>query len=518
MHLRAAIIVAVILSGMLAPAFVLAQRGQQASLTGQVTDDTGAVLPGARVTISSPQLIGGARSDVADERGTYRFAALMPGTYLVVATHEGFANTQRESVEVGVGMEATVDMRLPVAGTEVTVDVEGVVPAVDVRSASWPATLQRPFLDHAPVPLSRSVVDLVELAPGISRGVAWGGPAFVMKLSRDGTDSNDPAIGFPDAGPRVNWTDSIQVVSVGAPAEYGEFTNARINVVTRSGSNRYSGLGEFWATGPQWTQSNREGLPQGAFRPAESLEWWNLSGQVGGPVLRDRAWFFGGADYFRQSYRSFGYTGPRPQDEPLYVQSEPRLLLKLSTAPASGLRVEGFVERLDGSTRNENAGPSVAPEARSSTQYPQAFYNLRTTWQMGERTLLEARYGGFNGRRTSGPASEEGKNGPAPHRDQATQVNSVNVQSFGETTSRVHAGRVVMTHQVEGGFGRGHELRAGLEYEHTSRIQEQRYPGDMLFLDRDGQPELVWIWPGAITRPSFESHESVRAGHLAADR
>ena len=83
-------------------------------------------------------------------------------------------------------------------------------------------------------------------------------------------------------------------------------------------------------------------------------------------------------------------------------------------------------------------------------------------------------------------------------------MNSVNVQSFGETTSRVHAGRVVMTHQVEGGFGRGHELRAGLEYEHTSRIQEQRYPGDMLFLDRDGQPELVWIWPGAITRPSFD--------------
>ncbi len=505
MPMRAVIAVVVVVAGMLDPAVVRAQRGQQASLAGTVTDDTGAVLPGARVTISSPELIGGARSLIADERGTYRFAALLPGTYLVVATHAGFATTQRANVEVGVGMEATVDLRLPVAGTEVIVTVDAVVPAVDVRSASWPATLSRPFLEHTPVsPLTRSVVDLVELAPGISRNVAWGGPAGVMKLSRDGTDSNDPSIGFPDAGPRVNWIDSIQVVSVGAPAEYGEFTNARINVVTRSGANRYSGLGEAWTTGPQWTQSNRGGLPEDTFRPAETLEWWNVTGQAGGPVARDRAWFFGGFDYFRQSYRAFGFTGPRSEDEPAFTQQEPRLLAKLSVAPTSALRIEGFVERLDGSSRNDNAGPSVAPEARSSSQYPQAFYNLRATWQLGARTLLEGRYGGFNGRRTSGPASEEGRNGPAPHRDQATQVNSVNVQSFGQTVSRVHAGRAVITHQIEGGLGRGHELRAGLEYERTSRVQEQRYPGDMLFLDRDGQPELVWIWPGAITRPSLD--------------
>ena len=504
MHLRAAIIVAVILSGMLAPAFVLAQRGQQASLTGQVTDDTGAVLPGARVTISSPQLIGGARSHVADERGTYRFAALMPGTYLVVATHEGFATTQRASVEVGVGMEATVDMRLPVAGTEVTVDVEGVAPAVDVRSASWPATLQRPFLDHAPVPLSRSVVDLVELAPGISRGVAWGGPAFVMKLSRDGTDSNDPAIGFPDAGPRVNWTDSIQVVSVGAPAEYGEFTNARINVVTRSGSNRYSGLGEFWATGPQWTQSNREGLPQGAFRPAESLEWWNLSGQVGGPVLRDRAWFFGGADYFRQSYRSFGYTGPRPAGRAALRTKRASVVAEALDGAGvrpSRRRVRRAPRRLDAQRERRAQRCAGGP-----LEYPVPAGLLQPAHDVADGRAHTARSALRRRQRAPhvGASVGRGQNGPAPHRDQATQVNSVNVQSFGETTSRVHAGRVVMTHQVEGGFGRGHELRAGLEYEHTSRIQEQRYPGDMLFLDRDGQPELVWIWPGAITRPSFD--------------
>ena len=500
MHLRAAITAVVIVSGLLAPANVRAQRGQQASLTGTVTDDTGGVLPGARVTISSPQLIGGARSHVADERGTYRFAALMPGTYLVVATHEGFAIAQRASVEVGVGMEATVDMRLPWRARKSQWTSKGwrqpwtCAAPPGRRRCSGPFSITRPSVE----PLDR----------GPRRTRAWHRPW--RRVGRSGVRDETvarwhrrqrPGDWVPRRGPegeldRVHpgglcWgsrrvrgvhqrphqrrhqvrdpTSSPALANSGRPDRSGRSPTARDCRRARSGPARRSSGG---------TCQDRSGDRCSATGPGSS----EVSTTFGSPTVRSAS-----RDHL-------------PEDEPIYTQSEPRVLLKLSTAPASALRLEGFVERLDGSTRNDNAGPSVTPEATSSTQYPQAFYNLRATWQMGARTLLEARYGGFNGRRTSGPATEEGKNGPAPHRDQATQVNSVNVQSFGETNSRVHAGRVVLTHQTDGGFGRGHELRAGLEYEHTSRIQEQRYPGDMLFLDRDGQPELVWIWPGAIAR------------------
>ena len=142
----------------------------------------------------------------------------------------------------------------------------------------------------------------------------------------------------------------------------------------------------------------------------ETLEWWNLSGQVGGPVLRDRAWFFGGVDYYRQSYRSFGFTGPRTEDEPIYTQSEPRVLREaVDRTDIRACASRGSSSASTARRVNDNAGPGVTPEATSSTQYPQAFYNLRCTWQLGARTLLEARYGGFNGRRTSGPASEEAR-------------------------------------------------------------------------------------------------------------
>ena len=221
-----------------------AQRGQQSGLGGTVTDATGAVLAGVQLTISSPQLIGGPQTTKSDATGLYRFPALLPGAYALTAMHPGFERLERSGIELPVGIAVTLDVRLHLTPVETRVDVEGVVPAIDVQSSSSPATIERALLENLPTPLSRLIVDVAELVPGLTRGVAFGGPALVMPVSVDGTSNNDPNIGFPAMNPSINWLDSMQVVSVGAPAEYGENTNARINLVTRSGSNRLSGLGE----------------------------------------------------------------------------------------------------------------------------------------------------------------------------------------------------------------------------------------------------------------------------------
>ena len=97
----------------------------------------------------------------------------------------------------------------------------------------------------------------------------------------------------------------------------------------------------------------------------------------------------------------------------------------------------------------------------------------------------------------------EGRSGPAPHFDQATRVNTVNVQDFGETTSRVESAQAGLTKYFEGFGAKSHDVKIGLEHERTRRVQTQRYPGDMLFLDRDGLPELVRLWAGQTSRPSI---------------
>jgi len=485
------------------PPYAAAQLGQGASLTGTITDETGAVLPGAKLTTSSPQLIGGPRTTQSDAAGVYRFSTLPPGSYTLTATNPGFEQVVHSGIELPVGLALTVDVRLRLTSLASRVDVEGVIPAIDVRSSSSPARIDRAILENLPAPLGRSITDIAELAPGVTSGVAFGGPAFVMPVSADGTNLNDPAIGFPSAGPRINWTESIQVVSVGAPAEYGENTNARINVVTRSGANRYSGLGEYWTTGPRWTDSNRKSLPPGMFQPIEILEWRNVAGQIGGPAIRNRIWYFSGLDYYRFAYRPPSFTGPRPAAEPAASTREPRLLIKLSTAPAATMRLEGFVEHDNGRSLNDNVGIGVPPEAVSSTRYPSSIYNLRYTWRANDRTIVEARYGGSHADRENGPASDDARNGPAPHFDQATRVNSVNVQSFGETRIRVNAAQFALIRHVDGFGAKSHDVKVGLEHERTRRTQSQRYPGDTLYLDRDGAPELVWFWAGATTRPSF---------------
>jgi outer membrane receptor protein involved in Fe transport len=167
------------------------------------------------------------------------------------------------------------------------------------------------------------------------------------------------------------------------------------------------------------------------------------------------------------------------------------------------MRLEGFIERHDGRSYNGNAGPDVGPEAVSNNRYPERLYNLRYNWTPSDRWLLEARYGQFESLLESGPATEEGRNGPAPHFDQATRVNSVNVQQFGATEVSVRTTQLTLTKHIAGFAAVSHDVKAGLEHESASRIQSWRYPGDMLFLDRDGQPELVRIWPGETTRPSY---------------
>ena len=496
-------LLAVVLIFACPPSYAAAQLGQDASLTGTITDDTGAVLAGAKLTTSSPQLIGGPRTTQSDANGFYRFQTLPPGSYTLIATQAGFEQVVRRDIELPVGLALTVDMRLRLSAIESRVDVEGLVPAIDVQSSASPTSIDRTILENLPAPLGRSITDVAELAPGITSGVAFGGPAFVMPVSADGTDLNDPVLGFPSPGPRINWTESIQIVSVGAPAEDRRKHQCPHQRRDPIGVEPLRRSRWYWTTGPRWTDSNRGSLPPGMFRPTEILEWRNAAAQLGGPAIRNRVWYFAGVDYYRFGYRPSSFTGPRPSNEPASSTREPRLLAKLSTAPTATMRLEGFVEHDNGRSLNDNVGLGVPPEAVSSSRYPSRAYNVRYTWQASDKTSVEAHYGGFHADRENGPASEEARNGPAPHYDQATRVNSVNVQSFGETKTRVNSAQFALTRHVDGLGAKSHDVKVGLEHERTRRTQSQRYPGDTLYLDRDGEPELVRFWAGATTRPSF---------------
>ena len=156
------------LVALVTPMPALAQRGQDAGLVGTVRDALGAVLNAATVTVASPQLIGEPQTAKTDSNGGYRFSFLPAGVYEIAAEQSGFRKA-RSGVALLPGLTFTVDFEMDVSGVVEAVRVAAPAPIVDVRASSSPTLIDRPLLEN--LPLSRTVTDLVSLAPGVIQNV-----------------------------------------------------------------------------------------------------------------------------------------------------------------------------------------------------------------------------------------------------------------------------------------------------------------------------------------------------------
>src|SRR4051812_15294589 len=152
---------------------LLAQAVQTSTLTGTVKDSTGAVLPGVTVNVSSPQQVGGVQTSVTDAQGVYRFPALRPGTYLMDVSLAGFKTVKQSDIKLVVGTTATLDVTLPVASVSETVQVLAESPIVDVKSSASPTQITTAMLEN--LPTGRFQPDIINLTPGVTSNVAFGG-------------------------------------------------------------------------------------------------------------------------------------------------------------------------------------------------------------------------------------------------------------------------------------------------------------------------------------------------------
>src|SRR4026208_36685 len=151
---------------LLTPLPALAQIGQTATLTGTVTDSTGAVLPGVTITVTSPVLIGGSLAVTPDSAGSYRFPALPPGRYIVTAELSSFKKWEQEA-RLELGQTITLDAKMEVGGMSETVNVRGESSTVDVKSSTAQKNLTTDVMENIPF-TSRFGPGAVLLAPGVN--------------------------------------------------------------------------------------------------------------------------------------------------------------------------------------------------------------------------------------------------------------------------------------------------------------------------------------------------------------
>jgi len=276
-----------------------AQR-QTGSLSGLVIDKEANPLPGATVTISGPSLLG-VNTYVTSDTGLFRFPSLLPGEYEVRAEMPGFKTTIRKGLFVSVGKTTDITIELEVAAIEEEITVTAASPVVDVESSKVSVNYSAQFL--ASIPMNRDLYDIQNSIPGaISESVEYrrtssilGGTVRSQLYALDGVPLNDPATFYSMANINVDVYEEIEFEMGAHPAEVGQTDSTYINIVSKSGGNKFSGGATLYYIGKGFGEDlyTKEQMTAFGVNPPEKFtDSKDFSANIGGPILQDRIWFF----------------------------------------------------------------------------------------------------------------------------------------------------------------------------------------------------------------------------------
>jgi hypothetical protein len=338
----------VVLAVVLSPAIGFAQS----AIAGLVTDTTGAVLPGVTVEARSPALIEQVRTATSDASGRYRIEDLRPGTYQVHFALPGFSAFVREGIVLESNFTATINAQMRVGGLEETVTVSGASPVVDVQSTMSRTVLSKEQLET--LPSGRSYQSLAATIPALGSAlagrfdvggstqmwqgtvVAYGSLSGDMALEIDGMNVSSILSTGQISGIYHNQSAyeemSYQVVAGSAESQTG---GVRINMIPRQGGNRFTwdAVITYSDENLQSENNDAELMAKGLVVPPNLYRTRDYNFSIGGPIKRDRVWFFfspriwGAQNYILNQYFP---DGSPARDESLLQSYTTRITAQLS--------------------------------------------------------------------------------------------------------------------------------------------------------------------------------------------
>jgi len=297
-----------ILTAFLCVGLVNGQSGTS-GISGTISDQTGAVVPGASVKITNPAT-GFSRSTTTNDDGRFSFVSLPPATYKLEVEAKGFKKLVNNSVQALVDSPLDLNLGLETGDVSAVVDVTGgsIESITNTTDASVGNNFVPAQIAELPTDLRR-ITDLLTLQPGVTRdGYVAGGRSDQANITLDGVDINDQQTGGRSGGGDLaqgsalrSTTESVEefrITTLGANANQGRSSGAQISLVTKSGTNDFRGS-VFYFNRPTLGSANRffnnragskpDGTP---VRPRPKLDRQVFGGAVGGPILKDRLFFF----------------------------------------------------------------------------------------------------------------------------------------------------------------------------------------------------------------------------------
>jgi outer membrane receptor protein involved in Fe transport len=453
-------------------------------LRGFVKDDTGGVLAGVTVEASSPSKIGGAAVEVTDGQGLYRFENLPLGEYSIRYTLQGFGTVVHDGVRVEVGRTIQVDAQLKVGNVEQSITVTGESPVVDALHSGISSNINQEMLQNIPS-ARQSYFDIVTYTPAVrinqvpndSRFIIFGSSSDQNQFQYDGVDISAVSNGGVWDFPSPDIMQEVQVNAIGASAEFHDFQGGVVNIVTKAGSNTYRGTGSFYIIPPGLVGNNT---------PNEQFPYkvhYNQQGtfELGGPIKKDRAWFYGILPTSRGLTTTVGVDPKLDKQGGHNYKPFAKGTVRLSQH--DNLNV-GF---------NNNmfcCGATASRTAPLITQTVEHGHNPVLTSQythtFQSATLLEVRAGGIYIRDNFTPYSDDFT---TPGRtDQATGVSSVN----GQTGSKQFHNRTTidasLTHSASDFLKGSHDFKFGVQTAYATQRTVAIEFGNVLFTDLNSAP------------------------------
>ena len=497
---------------------ITSAQGLTGALIGTVKDAQGGVLPGASVIVSSPAIIGGTLAMTTSEKGQLRFPALPPGSYALSVELPGFAAYREDGIQIGAGATLERTIVLTITGRAESVVVEGTGSRIEARGAGFGSRTSSEDLRAIPARRS-SMFDAIRSAPGISPTSpssatsttettvsAFGSGTNENQFLIDGTNFTCPCNGVARAEPGVDFIQEVQIQSAGASVEFGNVQGAVINVLTRQGSDRllfdasYYGQAAGLTSQPvlrPLTSSRETGYERDKYR--------DVTTNLGGPVIHDRLWFFGGYQHLRD-YAS--QPGVDPAFPRTYEQD--KILAKLTWRLAPGWQLVQSIH--NEFWVNPDPPTSVTPfeaTVRRSATVPAVTFGHLTN-STSPSTVWDVRVGRFLYSQDNAPSS--GNTTAVSHFDSATGVLSGGPMQIGELTIARTTVKATVSRYRPGLLGADHEWKTGAQVERGGHHAFNTIPTGVRYVDNAGAPSQ-----SVSSAPSHVGAQFVSAAAFASD-
>jgi len=426
-------------------------------ISGKVIDESGLTLPGVTVTLHG-EGVPGAPSVVTSETGAYRFPVLPAGAYELEFALEGFGTAKYEAIRVAVGQTIDLNVTMKVSALNETLTVTGTAPVVNVTTSEVSTNYNREWVQSAPV-RRFSYFDLINSAPGVSSTSNVGQSTSAQVLGNS-TNENQYQIDGTDISstpwPNTDAIEEVQVLSMGASAEYGNVQGAVFNIVTRQGTNAFHGDANTYFQSDATTGRNTTDAIDKGF-PYHRDTYRDGTIQASGPFVPDKFWFFGSLQYQRDWDSQPGVDPKTPTEN-----DSRRMFYKFNYAITPKHRLmHGYHN--DFYFIPDIATSFTAPSTVSISHGDNPTPNLVYTGVLSDKTFVEARYSGFFLHSSVDPLQDGVPSVMTRVEDQDTGQISGGITAWNENRSWKWGTAVKLSHVVDSFMGGSHDLKTGFQ-------------------------------------------------------